>query len=133
MTGRDVLAMLGQRRRLTGGIAASAATAIMGIALMATAGWLLAAASFQPPILHLQMAIVGVRAFAVGRASGRYLERLVSHDAAFRMLGSARRAAFDRLRPVAPVGVGRSSELMPRLVGDVDRLQDWPLRVLGPL
>ncbi|MGY3129206.1 ATP-binding cassette subfamily C protein CydC [Agrococcus sp. UYP33] len=133
MTGRDVLATLGQRRRMAGGIAAAALTAVLAIALMATAGWLLAAASFQPPILHLQMAIVGVRAFAVGRAAGRYLERVVSHDAAFRMLGSARRAAFDRLRPVAPVGVGRSSELMPRLVGDVDRLQDWPLRVLGPL
>ncbi|ROR67239.1 thiol reductant ABC exporter subunit CydC [Agrococcus jenensis] len=133
MTGREVLATLGQRRRMAGGIAAAALTAVLAIALMATAGWLLAAASFQPPILHLQMAIVGVRAFAIGRAAGRYLERVVSHDAAFRMLGSARRAAFDRLRPVAPVGVGRSSELMPRLVGDVDRLQDWPLRVLGPL
>ncbi|WP_306232211.1 ABC transporter transmembrane domain-containing protein [Agrococcus beijingensis] len=133
MTGREVLASLGQRRQLTGAIAAAALTSVMSIALMATAGWLLAAAWFQPPILHLQMAIVGVRAFAVGRASGRYLERLVSHDAAFRMLGNARRSAFERLRPVAPVGVGRSSELMPRLVGDVDRLQDWPLRVLGPL
>jgi ATP-binding cassette, subfamily C, bacterial CydC len=133
MTGRDVLATLGERRRMAGGIAAAALTSVLAIALMATAGWLLAAASFQPPILHLQMAIVGVRAFAIGRAAGRYLERLVSHDAAFRMLGSARRAAFDRLRPVAPVGVGRSSELMPRLVGDVDRLQDRPLRVVGPL
>ncbi|UOW00656.1 thiol reductant ABC exporter subunit CydC [Agrococcus sp. SCSIO52902] len=133
MTGREVLRTLGQRRRMAGGIAAAALTATLAIALMATAGWLLAAASSQPPILHLQMAIVGVRAFAIGRAAGRYLERLVSHEAAFRMLGSARRAAFDRLRPVAPVGVGRSSELMPRLVGDVDRLQDWPLRVVGPL
>ncbi len=133
MTGREVLATLGERRRTAGGIAAAALTAALAIALMATAGWLLAAASSQPPILHLQMAIVGVRAFAIGRAAGRYLERVVSHDAAFRMLGAARRAAFDRLRPVAPVGVGRSSELMPRLVGDVDRLQDWPLRVVGPL
>ncbi|WP_188717223.1 thiol reductant ABC exporter subunit CydC [Agrococcus terreus] len=132
-TGRDVLRSLGQRRAMAGGIAAAALTATLAIALLGTAGWLLAAASSQPPILHLQLAIVGVRAFAIGRAAGRYLERLVSHDAAFRMLGAARGAAFAALRPVAPVGLGRSSELMPRLVGDVDRLQDHPLRVVGPL
>ncbi|WP_404311135.1 thiol reductant ABC exporter subunit CydC [Agrococcus terreus] len=132
-TGRDVLRSLGQRRAMVGGIAAAALTATLAIALLGTAGWLLGAASFQPPILHLQLAIVGVRAFAIGRAAGRYLERLVSHDAAFRMLGAARGAAFAALRPVAPVGLSRSSELMPRLVGDVDRLQDHPLRVVGPL
>ncbi|GAA3601592.1 hypothetical protein GCM10010968_12870 [Agrococcus terreus] len=128
-----MLRSLGQRRAMAGGIAAAALTATLAIALLGTAGWLLAAASSQPPILHLQLAIVGVRAFAIGRAAGRYLERLVSHDAAFRMLGAARGAAFAALRPVAPVGLGRSSELMPRLVGDVDRLQDHPLRVVGPL
>lgn len=132
-SGRALRRSLGRGRASAAGIAAAALTAVLAIALLGTAGWLLAAASFQPPILHLQMAIVGVRAFAIGRAAGRYLERLVSHDAAFRMLGAARGAAFAALRPVAPVGLGRSSELTPRLVGDVDRLQDHPLRVVGPL
>lgn len=116
------------------GYAVAAATGLASIALMATAGWLLASAWEQPPILHLQIAIVGVRAFAIGRAALRYLERLVSHDAAFRDLTRERVALFDRLRPVLPVGVGaRSSQLLARVVADVDRLQDRPLRAVGPL
>lgn len=116
------------------GYAAAAATGLASIALMATAGWLLASAWPQPPILHLQIAIVGVRAFAIGRAALRYLERLVSHDAAFRDLTRERVALFDRLRPVLPAGAGaRSSQLLARVVADVDRLQDRPLRAIGPL
>lgn len=124
----------GVRRARAFGYAVAAATGLASIALMATAGWLLASAWEQPPILHLQIAIVGVRAFAIGRAALRYLERLVSHDAAFRDLTLERVALFDRLRPVLPVGAGaRSSQLLARVVADVDRLQDRPLRAVGPL
>ncbi|QCR19466.1 thiol reductant ABC exporter subunit CydC [Agrococcus sp. SGAir0287] len=116
------------------GYAVAAATGLASIALMGTAGWLLASAWQQPPILHLQIAIVGVRAFAIGRAALRYLERLVSHDAAFRDLTRERVALIDRLRPVLPAGAGaRSSQLLARVVADVDRLQDRPLRGVGPL
>lgn len=101
---------------------------------MGTAAWLLATAWLQPPILHLQLAIVGVRAFAIGRAALRYLERLVSHDAAFEGLTEERLALFDRLRPLLPEGVRRrSGALLATLVGDVERLQDRPLRAVGPL
>ncbi|WP_430592806.1 thiol reductant ABC exporter subunit CydC [Humidisolicoccus flavus] len=123
-----------ERRRLLGALAAGTGAALSAIALLAAASWLLAEAWKQPPILHLQMVIVGVRFFALARASGRYLERLTSHSAAFRMLGTVRLALFERLRPVAPAGLGRrSTELLSRFVDDVDRLQDWPLRVVQPL
>lgn len=116
------------------GYALQAATGLAAIALMATAGWLLAAAWPQPPILHLQLAIVGVRAFAIGRAALRYLERLVSHRAAFEDSTTERLAWFDRVRPVLPAAAGeRSSALLPKAVADVDGLQDLPLRGVGPL
>lgn len=105
------------------------------VALLATSSWLIARAAEQPPILFLGFAIVGVRAFALGRAVFRYLERLVSHDAAFRALGTLRVSVFRRLLPVAPDGLQgvRRGDLLTALVRDVDALQDLPLRVLQPL
>ncbi|OUE31886.1 putative ABC transporter ATP-binding protein [Clavibacter michiganensis] len=105
------------------------------MALLATSAWLITRASEQPPILFLGMAIVGVRAFALGRAAFRYLERITSHDAAFRALATLRVGVFERILPFAPAGLRdtRRGDLLTRLVGDVDRLQDLPLRVVQPL
>ena len=105
------------------------------VALLATSAWLITRASEQPPILFLGFAVVGVRAFALGRAFFRYVERLVTHDAAFRSLAVLRTGVFRRLIPIAPDGLGgtRRGDLLTRLVSDVDQLQDLPLRVVQPL
>ena len=128
------LAQPGPRRFVPGlllGILASGSA----VALLATSAWLITRASEQPPILFLGFAVVGVRAFALGRAFFRYVERLVTHDAAFRSLGVLRTGIFRRLIPIAPDGLGgtRRGDLLTRLVSDVDQLQDLPLRVVQPL
>lgn len=122
-------------RRALPGLLAGLASAFGAVALLATSAWLITRASEQPPILFLGMAIVGVRAFALGRAAFRYLERITSHDAAFRALATLRVGVFERLLPFAPAGLRdtRRGDLLARLVGDVDRLQDLPLRVVQPL
>jgi ATP-binding cassette subfamily C protein CydC len=58
-----------------------------------------------------------------------------SHDAAFRALATLRVGVFERILPFAPAGLRdtRRGDLLTRLVGDVDRLQDLPLRVVQPL
>jgi ATP-binding cassette subfamily C protein CydC len=105
------------------------------VALLATAAWLITRAAEQPPILYLGFAIVGVRAFALGRAFFRYVERIVSHDAAFRGLATLRGGILERLIPRSPDGLGTTGrgDLLAKLVGDVDQLQDLPLRVVQPL
>ena len=122
-------------RRALPGLLAGLASAAGAVALLATSAWLITRASEQPPILFLGMAIVGVRAFALGRAAFRYVERITSHDAAFRALATLRVGVFERLLPHAPAGLRhtRRGDLLARLVGDVDRLQDLPLRVVQPL
>jgi len=105
-----------------------------GVALLATSAWLISRAALQPPIFELDVAIVGVRAFGIGKGVFRYSERLVSHDAAFRALSRLRLAVYDRLAVVAPAGVPayRRGDLLERLVRDVDATQDLPLRVILP-
>jgi ATP-binding cassette subfamily C protein CydC len=113
------------------GLAAAACT----VALLACSAWLIVRASENPPVMFLGMAVVGVRAFALGRAFFRYLERLLSHDAAFRSLERVRVHVFERLVPLAPDGLGRTSRgsALATMVSDIDDLQDHPLRVVQPL
>lgn len=105
-----------------------------GVGLLATSAWLISRASEQPPVLYLQIAVVSVRAFGIGRAVFRYVERLISHDAAFRTLTGMRVAIYERLAANGPVALRpyRRGDLLSRLVSDVDSVQDLSLRVLIP-
>ncbi|MDI3420507.1 thiol reductant ABC exporter subunit CydD [Streptomyces luteolus] len=105
------------------------------VGLMATSGWLISRASEQPPVLYLMVAVTATRAFGLGRAVFRYAERLVTHDAVLRMLADTRVAVYRRLERLAPAGLrqSRRGDLLARLVGDVDALQDYWLRWLLPV
>ncbi|GAA2793288.1 thiol reductant ABC exporter subunit CydD [Kitasatospora sp. CM 4170] len=100
------------------------------VALMATSGYLISRASEMPPVLYLMMAVTSVRAFGIGRSVFRYAERLVSHDAVLRTLGTLRAAVHRRLTVLAPAGLPafRRGDLLSRLVADVDAVQDHYLR-----
>lgn len=122
-------------RRAWPGVASGVLSALSGVALLAASAYLITHAAEQPPILYLTLSMVGVRAFALARAFFRYLERLASHDAAFRQLAVVRTELYRRLVRIAPAGLGRTDrgDLLSRMVTDVDALQDLPLRVVQPL
>lgn len=116
------------------GIGLGALSLLAGVALTATSAWLISRASQHPPVLTLSVAVVGVRAFALSRAVLRYAERLVTHDAAFRLAGRLRRRIWDALVRLGPA---RSAELrrgegIARLVDDADTVRDLVPRVLLP-
>ncbi|MGH3208358.1 MAG: thiol reductant ABC exporter subunit CydC [Trebonia sp.] len=121
-------------RRLALAVAAGAAASLAAIALTATSAWLISRASQRPPVLSLTVAVVAVQAFALARSVFRYVERLVSHDAALRVLATMRVTAYGRLERLAPAGLPafRSGDLVSRLVADVDSIADRWLRVLLP-
>ncbi len=116
-------------------VAAGALSAVCAVALLAASGYLITRAAEHPPILYLTLVMVGVRAFALGRAALRYVDRLAGHDASFRQLAVVRTEMYRRLSSVAPAGLGATGrgDLLTRLVTDTDRLQDLPIRVVGPL
>ena len=106
-----------------------------GVALMATSGYLISKAALHPEILSLTVVIVAVRFFGISRGVFRYAERLVSHDAALRLLGSLRVSFFTRLEPLVPEGLppgSRTGDLLSRFVSDVDTQQHLFVRALGP-
>jgi ATP-binding cassette subfamily C protein CydCD len=120
--------------RLALGSVLGALAAASGVALTATAGWLIARAAEQPPVLTLMVAIVGVRAFGLARPTLRYAERLVSHDVALRLLAERRAKVYDALVPLVPGRLGRQrGDVLASIVDDVDSLVDRYLRVRAPL
>jgi thiol reductant ABC exporter CydC subunit len=105
-----------------------------GVALLATAGYLISRAAQQPPILSLTVTIVLVRFFGLARPLSRYADRLVSHDLALRGLGRIRAGVYGRIEPLAPGELEgyRRGDLLSRMVADVDALQGLYVRGLGP-
>ncbi len=90
-------------------------------------------AAEHPPVLVLVVAIVAVRTFGLARPVFRYAERLVSHDAALRVLADRRVAVYDALVPLVPGRLGvRRGELLTSIVDDVDAYVDEQLRVRQP-
>lgn len=76
-----------------------------------------------------------LRTSAPGRILARYTERLITHDATFRVLARLRLWLFARLIPLAPLQLGlqRSGDLLSRLTSDIDALDGFYLRLLLPL
>ena len=130
--------MLGASRavapRLLAATLLGAGAMACAIGLTATSAWLISRSSQRPEQSAVAVAIVAVQVFALGRGLLRYAERLVSHDAAFAVLARLRVRVYESIEPLAPAGLGifRSGELLARLVGDVDSIQDLLVRVLPP-
>jgi len=136
--GRPLRRLLWLARPLRGRLlltaAAGAAATGCGVALLAMSGFLLARASEHPSILAISVAVVAVRALSIGRGVSRYLERLTSHDVAFRVLADIRVSIYRRLEKLAPAGLAafRSGDLLAALISDVDATQDLFIRGIGP-
>lgn len=118
--------------RLLGAGLLAAATEFAALALMSTATWLLMSAAGRPPLDRLTVAIVAVRALAIGRGVLRYTERLAGHDAVLRLVTDVRTRVFAALAARRDSAGQRSGDALSRLVSDVEAVQDLLLRVLVP-
>lgn len=105
------------------------------VSLLGTSAWLIAKAALRPPLGSLYVAIVGVRFFGIARAAFRYAERLVSHDVTFRVLARLRVWLYQRLEPLFPacLTTHHAGDLLARVVGDVEVLENLYVRLLAPV
>ena len=112
----------------------SAFSYIAGIGLNVTSGWLITMASFMPPVLTLSVAVVMVRFFGISRSVSRYLERIISHRSVFNKLAKLRGDLYKRItgNPSQLIISGSSGRLIKQVVDDVERAQEYELRVSLP-
>ena len=121
------------------GVILAIVTLLASIGLLTLSGWFLSAAAVVGVAglysFNYMLPAAGVRGAAIIRTAGRYFERLVSHDATFRVLQHLRVTTFSKLLPLSPAGLSRfrQGELLNRVVADVDTLDHLYLRVISPL
>ncbi len=110
------------------------------VGLLALSGWFISAAAYAgltvatAQLFNFFHPGIGVRLFAIGRTLARYAERIVSHDATFRILQSLRSWFYLHLEPLAPSRLMhfRSGDILNRIVADIDALDNLYLRVFSP-
>ncbi|MDQ7880609.1 heme ABC transporter ATP-binding protein/permease CydC [Atlantibacter hermannii] len=121
------------------GVVLAIITLLASIGLLTLSGWFLSASAVVGVAgvysFNYMLPAAGVRGAAITRTAGRYFERLVSHDATFRVLAHLRVYTFSKVLPLSPSGIARfrQGELLNRLVADVDTLDHLYLRVISPL
>lgn len=105
------------------------------LGLTAVSAWLITRALEMPPVLHLTVAAVTVRALAISRGVLGYCERLASHDTALRAAATARERLFVRLAtgPEDVVMRRSSGDLVSRVGAGVDELSDVVVRAVVPI
>ena len=106
------------------------------IGLLTTSGWFLAATAIAGlgTLFNFFYPSASVRGLAIGRTLFRYFEKLVTHDATFRILAKLRVQVFEKIIPLSPAVLNRyrNSDLLNRLVSDVDTLDSLYLRLIAP-
>lgn len=92
------------------GVLLAIVTLLASIGLLTLSGWFLSASAvvgLSGVYFNYMLPAAGVRAGAIIRTAGRYCERLVSHDATFRVLEHLRVTTFSKLIPLSPAGLAR--------------------------
>ncbi|MDP3008989.1 MAG: thiol reductant ABC exporter subunit CydC [Methylococcales bacterium] len=125
---------------LAGGIVLALLTAFAAVALLTLSGWFISASAIAGLggdilLFNFMLPAAQIRALAISRTLGRYGERLVTHEATFRVLTEIRVWFFAQL---IPLGLGRLSEsrsgdLLTRMTADIDALDALYLRLLAPM
>ncbi|GEA50086.1 cysteine/glutathione ABC transporter ATP-binding protein/permease CydC [Vibrio inusitatus NBRC 102082] len=115
-------------------------TLFASIGLLTLSGWFLSAAAvagltIARETFNYMLPGGGVRGLAMGRTAGRWGERVVSHNATFKLLTDLRVYFYEKLTPLIPGRVGglRDADLLNRLVADVSAMDHVYLRLVSPV
>ncbi len=124
------------------GLGLAVVTLLANFGLLALSGWFLAATALAglagfaaQNAFNFFTPSAMVRFFATLRVGSRYAERLVTHEATFRLLPDLRGWFYTRLEPLAPAVLQnqRAADLLNRIVTDIDTLNLFYLRVFVPV
>ena len=138
---KDLLRLLGLFRPYTRWIVAGTLLTITvtlaNVGLLALSGWFITAmalAGLAGAGINYFTPAAGIRGLAILRTGGRYAERLVTHEATFRLLSRLRVWFYEHLEPLAPARLQyyRGGDLLSRIRADIDTLDNFYLRVLAP-
>jgi ATP-binding cassette subfamily C protein CydC len=104
-------------------------TAFASIALLTLSGWFISSSAIAGLVaidgntlaFNFMLPAEQIRALAITRTLGRYGERVVTHEAAFRVLAGVRSWFFQQLIPLVPgrLSAMRSGDLLSRMTAAI--------------
>ncbi|MGS3184178.1 cysteine/glutathione ABC transporter ATP-binding protein/permease CydC [Aeromonas taiwanensis] len=123
------------------GLLLALVTLVAGMGLLSLSGWFLSAAAVAGlavatrDTFNYMTPAGGVRFFSIVRTASRWGERVVSHDATFRVLTRLRVWFWEKLSPLSPGSLAgfRQADLLNRLVADIDAMDHVYLRLITPI
>ncbi|EEY38850.1 heme ABC transporter ATP-binding protein/permease CydC [Vibrio mimicus] len=125
---------------LTLGMLLALLTVLASIGLLTLSGWFLSAAAvagltIARETFNYMLPGAFVRGFAMGRTAGRWGERVVTHNATFKLLTDLRVFFFEKLTPLIPgrLSAVRDADMLNRIVADVDAMDHVYLRLINPV
>lgn len=125
---------------LTLGMLLALLTVLASIGLLTLSGWFLSAAAvagltIARETFNYMLPGAFVRGFAMGRTAGRWGERVVTHNATFKLLTDLRVFFFEKLTPLIPgrLSTVRDADMLNRIVADVDAMDHVYLRLINPV
>ncbi|WP_322629412.1 thiol reductant ABC exporter subunit CydC [Halothiobacillus sp.] len=110
---------------------------LANVALLAVSGWFITAmalAGLGGTAINYFTPAAAIRGLAILRTAGRYLERLITHEATFKLLAGLRQWFFEHLEPLAPARLQYlpGGDLLSRIRADIDSLENAYLRIFTP-
>jgi len=119
------------------GVGLATLVIISNVALLAVSGWFITAMAISGltgAIINYFTPAAAIRGLAISRTLGRYLERLVTHEATFKILAGLRQWFFEHLEPLAPARLQylQGGDLLSRIRADIDSLENAYLRIFSP-
>ncbi|WP_154172059.1 heme ABC transporter ATP-binding protein/permease CydC [Vibrio metoecus] len=125
---------------LTLGMLLALLTVLASVGLLTLSGWFLSAAAvagltIARETFNYMLPGAFVRGFAMGRTAGRWGERVVTHNATFKLLTDLRVFFFEKLTPLIPgrLSAVRDADMLNRIVADVDAMDHVYLRLINPV
>ncbi|WP_339212435.1 thiol reductant ABC exporter subunit CydC [Solibacillus sp. FSL W8-0372] len=131
---QELVAMIWQDKKdVLLALLAGTISGLTAVALFAQSGLLISKAALMPPFYIILILTAFLKLFGVTKSASKYAERYISHRVTFKFISIVRMKFFKKLLPQAHVlNHYKSGDLLTRITGDVEQLQNFFLRVLYP-
>lgn len=103
---------------------------LVGVAIFGLSGYMISLSFFEPPFFLIILIIAMIKMFGLTKGAAKYMERLLSHDATFKMIGRLRASYFKQ--SVNSTEDTHSVRYIQKLTSYFDDIEDYYIRIIYP-
>ncbi len=103
---------------------------LVGVAIFGLSGYMISLSFFEPPFFLIILIIAMIKMFGLTKGAAKYMERLLSHDATFKMIGRLRASYFKQ--SVNSAEDTHSVRYIQKLTSYFDDIEDYYIRIIYP-